>query len=354
MGLIADSAAVVIGAMLVAPLLGPLMAIGEASLGRSHRQMMAAIRAVGEGALTSILVSFALARLAMWSEFDVLEILPGEVDARTRPNPLDLAIALAGGATGAYAVARWRAHEALPGVAIATALMPPLCTVGIGLAIQDRDVWGGALLLFATNFAAITFAAAVVFWFLGLRPRSAGMPLPQILLGLIPLFLLASILFGLTARAVSESREAESLHDASEAALEMVFPEAELVEVVRSRGDDGGLDVRLTAYTPGQPTLEQIEALQALIAQRMQRRISLVYVGIPAQILDPLNPPSRSARIEIPTAVPTTPVATATSPATPTAAPTATPTRTPTPRPTATPTLMPTPTSGAPNVGNSR
>ena len=89
---------------------------------------------------------------------------------RTQPSPFDLVIALAGGAAATYALARPRLSAALPGVAIATALMPPLCVVGIGISLQRSDVYMGALLLFLTNLVAISFASILVFAFLGFRP----------------------------------------------------------------------------------------------------------------------------------------------------------------------------------------
>jgi uncharacterized hydrophobic protein (TIGR00271 family) len=346
-GLIADSTAVVIGAMLVAPLLGPLMAIGEASLGRRRRQGLVAVRALAEGAITAIAISFVLAEVTMLSSFDVLEVLPSEVQARTRPNPLDLGIALAGGAIGAYAVARMRDSAALPGVAIATALMPPLCTVGIGLAVGDRGVWGGALLLFATNLAAIVFTAGLVFWALGLGPRRRnGYPVQQAAIGLLPILFLGFILAGLTARAVGEARESESLWDASSAALAEVLPGSELTDLRRSSGPDGAVNLRLTIRTPVEPTLADAEAIQALIAQHRQKNIALVLVSVPAIVLDPLHPPARDSTVPVPTRL-------STAEPTPTAAPTLTPTATLTPASTPTPTPNPSPTSIPPAVGNS-
>jgi uncharacterized hydrophobic protein (TIGR00271 family) len=347
LGLIADSTAVVIGAMLVAPLLGPLMAIGEASLGSRRRQGLIAVRALAEGAVTAIVISFVIAELTMLSSFDVLGALPAEVQARTRPNPLDLGIALAGGAIGAYAVARMRDSAALPGVAIATALMPPLCTVGIGLAIEDRGVWGGALLLFATNLAAIVFTAGMVFWVLGLGPRRRnGYPVRQAAIGLLPILFLGFMLFGLTARAVGEARESESLWDASTAALAQVLPGSELTDLRRSNGPDGAVNLHLTIRTPIEPSLADAEALQGLIAQRRQKKVALVLVSIPAIILDPARPPARDVTVAIPTRV-------STQEPTPSATPTPVPTATPTATVTPTPTPTPSPTSVPPAVGNS-
>jgi uncharacterized membrane protein len=96
--------------------------------------------------------------------------LPEQVLARTSPNLADLGIALLAGAAGAYVTVRTEAGSALPGVGIAVALVPPLATVGITLGAERGELAFGALLLFVTNFAAITLAAGLTFAFAGFTP----------------------------------------------------------------------------------------------------------------------------------------------------------------------------------------
>jgi hypothetical protein len=100
---------------------------------------------------------------------DILELTPS-LDARTAPGLLDLGVALAAGAAGAFVTVRHTGSDALPGVAIAVALVPPLATVGICLELGRPDDAAGALLLFVTNFAAIVVAACVVFTLSGAVP----------------------------------------------------------------------------------------------------------------------------------------------------------------------------------------
>jgi len=342
LGLLADSAAVVIGAMLVAPLLGPIMALGEASLGGRQRMMIVAASALAEGALSAVALSYLVAEGLSRVSLDVLESIPAEVSARTRPNPLDLGIALAGGSIGAYALVRMRDSTAIPGVAIATALMPPLCTIGIGLAVRDPGIWGGASLLFGTNLLAIMFSASLVFWATGLRPHGNHHSLSGVIVGGAALAILGVSLFGLTARAIGESREASELRRASEAALERVLPGSEIVEISRSVGSKGGLDVRLTASTPHQASHEDATAIQQLIAQDMQKRIALVLVSVPVIVLDTQEPPARDTTVVVRQPSPTA-----------AASPTPAPSPSPSPTPTASPTLTPTPTAVPPPVGNS-
>lgn len=164
LGLWQNSAAVIIGAMLVAPLMTPILATSLGIVMGEPRT----IRVAGESTLKGVVLAIAIALF-------IALVLPGnkigsEILARTQPSLLDMAIALASGAAGAYALARKEVSAALPGVAVAAALMPPLCTVGIGLAVFSGPIAGGAFLLFTTNLIAIIVAGTAVFLVLGVQP----------------------------------------------------------------------------------------------------------------------------------------------------------------------------------------
>ena len=183
-GLLVNSPAIIIGAMLVAPLMSPIIGLGLASITGDGRLLRDGATALVRGALLAVLISFLLTYSNRFLPFIALQELPGEVLTRTHPSPIDLGVALAGGLAAAFALAMPNISAALPGVAIATALMPPLCTVGIGLAMNRWDVAGGASLLFLTNAITITFAASVVFFVLGFSPRpvkSSGRLPPSLL-----------------------------------------------------------------------------------------------------------------------------------------------------------------------------
>lgn len=171
MGLITNSPAVIIGAMLVAPLMSPIIGLGLASITGNGRLAETALYALLRGATLAILLSIIMTIVNSNLPFVVLQELPAEVLARTHPSPIDLVIALAGGVAASYAMTRPNISAALPGVAIATALMPPLCTIGIGVALGRWDVAGGAALLFITNAITIAFAAALVFFYAALHPN---------------------------------------------------------------------------------------------------------------------------------------------------------------------------------------
>ncbi len=166
MGLLADSTAVVIGAMLVAPLMTPVLGISAALVmgwpQRVFRQ--AVISAIGAAG------AVGLAALTTFMFPGSTDPLPGELVARTSPNLLDLGIALAAGAAGAYAQIRRAASDALTGVAVAVALVPPLAVVGITIGLGEFSLATGATLLFLANVAGIVMAAAITFLICGLVP----------------------------------------------------------------------------------------------------------------------------------------------------------------------------------------
>jgi hypothetical protein len=112
----------------------------------------------GLGTLATILIGMALA--AWLAGPDTVD--NSEIVARTSPTLIDLVVALAAGAAGAYAASNPKVADSLPGVAIAISLVPPLCTVGILIALGDPAGAGGAMLLFTTNFVSIVLAASVV------------------------------------------------------------------------------------------------------------------------------------------------------------------------------------------------
>jgi len=164
LGLLLNSPAVVIGAMLVAPLMSPIVAVAVGITFGNERILRDAVTSTVQGAAAAIFVATLVAVIVPGN------LLTSEVLARTQPTLIDLMVALFSGMAGAYAIARREVGEALPGVAIAAALVPPLGTVGVGIALGNASVAFGALLLFTTNFVAIVFAASAVFLLLGVRP----------------------------------------------------------------------------------------------------------------------------------------------------------------------------------------
>ncbi len=167
-GLVQNSGAVIIGAMLVAPLMSPIMALAHGVVRGNVAMLRQALDAAIRGAIMAITVATLLTLVLLVFGF-TLEPTP-EILSRTQPNLIDLLVALASGAAAAYAISRSELAAALPGVSIAVALVPPLAVVGFGLGTLRFDIAYGSLLLFATNLAAIVLAGAVTFILLGFRP----------------------------------------------------------------------------------------------------------------------------------------------------------------------------------------
>jgi len=166
-GLMADSAAVVIGAMLVAPMMKPVMISAAAiTLGWSQHLYQALTLVV-----VMALGAVGIASLFAWLSPDLVEI-PGQVLDRTRPTFFDLVIALAAGSGGAFTLTH-KESSAIPGVAMAVALLPPLASTGILLVFAENDLAIKAFVLFATNFAAMVLAGTLTFLYLGVSPRKA-------------------------------------------------------------------------------------------------------------------------------------------------------------------------------------
>lgn len=162
-GLLADSTAVVIGAMLVAPLMGPIFGVALGLAVGNTTLLGDAIRAEVKGLALAVVLGAAIGWLVPHGDFG------GEVLARTRPTVYDVVVALASGLAGAFALTDRRVSPALPGVAIATAIVPPLATVGLCLSAGRLDLAGGAFLLFLANLVAIELAAVAWFTVVGVR-----------------------------------------------------------------------------------------------------------------------------------------------------------------------------------------
>lgn len=171
LGLLLSSPAVIIGAMLISPLMGPIIGLGFGLAIFDWREVRRCVQALALGSLLAVL----FAATVVW--LSPLQAVTPEILARTRPSLFDLLVAVFSALAGTYAMIRGRG-ETIVGVAIATALMPPLAVVGFGLATTNLAVFSGALALFMTNLLAIALSAAVMARFYGfganLSPRQTG------------------------------------------------------------------------------------------------------------------------------------------------------------------------------------
>lgn len=344
LGLIINSPAVVIGAMLVAPLMSPMVGTGLAIVLGDTRFLRLSLGAVVRGVILAIFVSLLAGLLHL------NEPLTSELLARTQPTLIDLAVAIFSGMAGAYALSRSDAAGALPGVAIAAALVPPLATVGITLTNGLYSQSLGALLLFTTNFVAISAATAVTFFILGFRPTPAQKARREVQVRSVRIALLLVVIVALLLAIFTYRLAQDANYEAGVRALvrqsvvdvtggRIAAPDDLLIE-----GDitnqSAPLTMDLTVRSTRSIPYVQVKELQDAISIGLQREVGLTMTVILVTNLDPEVPPTFTPT---PTATQTaTPGPTPTN--TPTAIPTATATDTPTPLPTDTPTPLATAT----------
>ncbi len=158
-GLLANSTATIIGAMIIAPLMIPIISLTYALLILNPRLIAYSLGKLIFGIVLTILIAFFTTKIVGFK-------VPGsEILSRTEPTLLDLGVAIAAGVAGAYSKIRRSVADAIPGVAISVALVPPLCVTGIGLAINNHQLSSGSFMLFLTNLVGIIISAELVFLF---------------------------------------------------------------------------------------------------------------------------------------------------------------------------------------------
>ena len=166
-GLLSDSTAIIIGAMLISPIMNPIIGMSYAISTGDAKLFRKAFKSLILGSLLAIVISVFVTLLVPTRS------LTSEILSRTEPTIIDLVIAFASGLAGAYTMISNKDMTILPGVAIATALMPPLCVVGSGLALGSYSVALGGILLFSANLIAINLAAAVIFVIMGCSTKKS-------------------------------------------------------------------------------------------------------------------------------------------------------------------------------------
>lgn len=257
-GLFANSAPVIIGAMILAPLMAPIISFAMGIL----RQESVLIHTSSRTLLKGIGVSLACTTLLTLAT--PLQVINGEIAARLTPTLLDLGIAVVSGVAGAYAHARSEVARSLAGVAIAVALVPPLSVAGIGIGWGDWSVFEGAFILFLTNLAGITLAAAITFLVLGYSPfRRArrGLLSSLVLVGVISVPL-----------AVGFDRMVDEHQVLS--AIDGLEVDGTIVDVIAVRaGETPRLMVRLLATD--ELDTDTVDHVKAAIEARLGRSVSL-------------------------------------------------------------------------------
>ncbi|MCC5824455.1 MAG: TIGR00341 family protein [Phycisphaerales bacterium] len=258
-GLFADSAPVIIGAMVLAPLMSPIISMSMGVLRTGERALLFdSLKAFGWGVAVSLVCAVVLTWLTP------LRTVNSQIAARLDPTLLDMGIAVASGIAGAYAHAREHVARSLAGVAIAVALVPPLAVTGIGIGWADWRIFSGAGLLFLTNIVGMVLAAAATFLVMGFSPfrfSRRGLGGAAVATAIVTALLIPSF-----ARMVDRHRITDTLDGWSDNGVE-------LRDIAISSGRPVRISVTLLSDRP--VTLEQIDAVRDEIAALLGREIRL-------------------------------------------------------------------------------
>lgn len=253
-GLNVNSTAVIIGAMLISPLMGPIMGVGYGVGIYDAPLIRKSFRNLGIATLISLLVSTLYFLLTPLTEAQ------SELLARTSPTIWDVLIAFFGGLAGIIGATRSEKTNIIPGVAIATALMPPLCTAGYGLANGNWHFFFGAFYLYSINCVFIAFAAILIVWVLNPSHKSfvdekTETRVSRVLTGVVLLTLLPSIY--LAVKLVKE--EVFSSKARTFISKELAFEQAHLTEriIIPAKKQ---IEVTLIGDLISQEKLKSIEA----------------------------------------------------------------------------------------------
>ena len=294
LGLLANSSAVVIGAMLIAPWMLPLRAAAFAIL--QGRLLL-----VGRALLTLVIgISFTVVLSLLLGASVGLPILGSEVAARTQPNLLDLGVALVAGAIAAYASVSSKAISSLAGTAIAVALVPPVCAFGLLLANAQWSEALGAALLFAANLLGILSGGLLT---LAVSQPELRVNLVRSRLGLVSLLLTALLLIPLSGSFLSlmaQARRAatlEQIQQAITASLKnrtlTLGKDSELIDVRIDWSQNPPLILAAVRVTnPRLPTARQVADVQGYINEQQPIRYRLIVQRVSVDVIGPETEPN--------------------------------------------------------------
>jgi uncharacterized hydrophobic protein (TIGR00271 family) len=285
LGLLQNSTAVIIGAMLVAPLMSPILAMAHGVVRGDIREIRQAARSTANGAVLAIMLPAFLALLMLGLGQGYTLEPTSEILSRTQPALLDLLVAFVSGLAAAYAVSRAEVAAALPGVAIAAALVPPLAVAGYGLGTAQFAIASGALLLFLTNLASIVLAGTTMFLLLGMRPplrADRGERTREALRWALLAIIVVSI--PLLAATVTRYRNATIEASVNSIVAGWWLPGQADVATVSVESSAGEVTVSLTVYDlDGSVSANGMDSLQQSLSHSLGRTVRLEYLIIPAR-----------------------------------------------------------------------
>lgn len=279
-GLLSNSAATIIGAMIIAPLMIPIMSLAFALVILDFRLLCYSLVKLVLGVVLTILIAFLATKLIGFK-------IPGsEILARTEPTLLDLGVAISAGVAGAFAKIRRSVSDAIPGVAISVALVPPLCVVGIGLATSDFKFSLGAFILFLTNLIGIIISADIIFLWqsYGSWKKAMG-SFSVLLLSMIFISLPLNLSFQ---KMIAENRVRHAISEYSRiystdvkgfiSSVSVDLEDEEIlveIGVVREPGIFNDID-----------TQKRLKFIQAFISEKVRKPVHLKVRVLPVEIID--------------------------------------------------------------------
>lgn len=288
LGLMLNSPAVIIGAMLISPLMGPILACGLAlTIADGNTGKKAAFNTLVSIAEVIIIATVATALIP-------LKDATPEILARTNPNLMDLLVAFFSGVAGTLALCAARGGMTiLPGVAIATAVMPPLATTGYGISTGQWNIAGGAFMLFFTNLTAIIISADIVFLWVGFRPQEDNQQRHRLLLrnrvaaAVLILGLLSVPLLQTLTQAVNQARMRKEVRSVIVERLEKK-EKARLSAFALGIPAEGPLLVEATVRTTQVLSQAAIRDLERDLQSRLRRpvRLDLQQVQLAVEAID--------------------------------------------------------------------
>ena len=298
-GLLANNAATIIGAMIVAPLMNPIVTLSYALISFQRRLLERGFLTLLTGIALVMSISFVVTYLVG------TKVVGFQILARVEPSLIDLGIAIASGAAAGLAYSRRSVSNALPGVAIAVALVPPLCVTGIGLALgedmavdlglafgtydQVLNIASGSFLLFVTNLAGIIFCAGLVFLIQGYgswRKAFMNMFLTLAILGLLSLPLSVQLQNQLLRNKIiySLDRLARNYPEPQDWLRDWLTDVDAFDMYVANR--NGRIYIRMNVVAPnGFLSQEDVNLMQEFLSQELEKPVELEINLFPYKIL---------------------------------------------------------------------
>jgi uncharacterized hydrophobic protein (TIGR00271 family) len=281
-GLITNSIPVIIGAMLISPLMGPILSSGFAFITGDNFVWKKSLKKIS----LSVALTIIIAVIATY--ISPLKDVTNEIMSRTRPNLYDLIIAFLSGTAGAIAICTKKNYLTIvPGVAIATAVIPPLSVAGFGLGIGKFNIFAGGFFLFFTNFVAIIISTCIVFYLYGFKPaamteQDISQLRKRVAALAILLFIISIPLVYTLYHSISEVKLRNNVKTALKKAINKER-QSEVFKFDYSKEKDGILSINAVINTTSYMKESEIETIEKNIRTSLNSKVKLYLEQIKVQ-----------------------------------------------------------------------